>query len=160
MDIKKGHPGAIFHWFFDSDQGSDALAQLLFIIYGSNRQTPALIKDCLNRKEEFNDILGPEILFLFFDPDVPVHKLAEDGRRFRGSLKNESTSRYLYSGMGEARAVPPGMIEFGRERFRSESPGSYYSPQFSANTAQATRRIVAFFSGGGLLRACLSSLRA
>jgi hypothetical protein len=72
MDIKEGHPGAIFSWFFDSNQATDQLAQFLIILYGSGPEMARLAESCLREQSAFNDALGPEILFLFFDPDVPI----------------------------------------------------------------------------------------
>lgn len=63
MDIKQGHPEAIFDWFFDSDQGTDHRAQLLIIIYGSQEEMRNLARSCLERQAEFDDALGIEILF-------------------------------------------------------------------------------------------------
>lgn len=46
-----------------------------------------LSEKCLERQAEFDDALGPEVLFVFFDPDVSPRTMTEHaaavGRRFQ-----------------------------------------------------------------------------
>ena len=145
MDIKEGHPGAIFHWFFETDHGKQAENAYLFMLLGSSRAMQQLVVDCMKEQEAFNDILGQEILFLFFDPDIPVGEMFESGRAMRHQLTSLAPAHFLFSGMGEAHPMLPGMTEIGKHRFRSERPGDYYFDKLSEGAARAHARAIPFF---------------
>ena len=38
MDVRDGNPKAIFDWFFNSNQGTDHMAQFLLIFYGVSQE--------------------------------------------------------------------------------------------------------------------------
>jgi hypothetical protein len=130
--------------FFDSNQATDQLAQFLIILYGSGPEMARLAESCLREQSAFNDALGPEILFLFFDPDVPIGQLFKDGR-FVAEQLTRGGARYLFAGYGEAHAVPPSMIEIGRARFRSEQPGSMDFSELATAASIAHSRAIPFF---------------
>ena len=145
VNIKEGHPGAIFHWFFDTDQGTDHPAQLLMTLHGTGTPMRNLVRECLQRQSEFNDALGLEILFAFFDTDLTVRAMAEDGTRLSARHVRRSPAKFLFAGMGEAYPMPTGLIEMGKGKFRSERPGGEGFRKIAEEAAQANERVVPFF---------------
>lgn len=156
MDVKEGHPGAIFHWFFDSGQGTDNLAQLLVMLHGTSVCITNLANECLNRQDAFNDALGLEILFIFFDPNVPPRSLAEDGSRMARHHRRGREARFLFA--DGAFPMPPGFIEFGRGKFESIGPDNQYYPEIALQAAEAHRRAVPFFQQAFELEPCQNYL--
>lgn len=145
MDIKEGHPGSVFNWFFDTDQGTDNRAQFLVMLYGSRPEMTALMEGCLKAQPEFDDALGPEILFLFFDPNIRARDLTNDGQFLNQNLIQDTSGSFLFAGYGEAHAVPAGMIELGHSRFRSERPGCMYFDEIATAAVKAHGRAIPFF---------------
>ncbi|MBU8542236.1 MULTISPECIES: hypothetical protein [Roseomonadaceae] len=145
MDVKEGHPGAIFHWFFDTDQGAANPANILIMLHGSSSAMEMLIQSCLENKNQFDDALGPEIMLLFFDPDLSARAMSEGGVEMRESFERGQSANFLFAGMGAAYPVPSALFEIGRDRFRSERPGGSIFQKVAREVAASNGRAIPFF---------------
>ena len=105
----------------------------------------ALVRKCIEKQSEFNEALGSEILFLFFDTELPPLSQTEAGGLIEKHLLKEGPAKFLFSGHGEAHAMPPSLIEIGRERFRSERPGSQHFEEVAKAVAEAHKKAIPFF---------------
>lgn len=104
-----------------------------------------LTKACIERQSEFNDALGYELLFLFFNPIQNSRTLAKDGRFLRENFSKENPTQFLYSGLGEARALPESLVELGSSRFRSEQPNGLFFKSLAKAASDAHEHAIPFF---------------
>jgi hypothetical protein len=145
MDVKEGHPGSILYWFFDTNQATDNLAQILIMFHGSGHAITQFNEACLRRQAEFDHALGPEVLLAFFNPNVSSRRMSDDATRIRRGIRNQEPARFLFAGMGEAYPIPDSLTLVGRGDFRSERPGEHYFEKMSGEIAKANARAVPFF---------------
>jgi len=146
MDVKEGHPGSLFYWFFDTDQGTQHPAQLLMMLHGTETAMRSLVRSCAEKQNEFDDALGPEILFALFDPNVSTSKMLGDGIYVRKKLGDEQpAARFLFAGAGQAYPIPDSLTLIGKGDFRSERPGGDRFEKISDEISRANGRAVPFF---------------